>query len=211
MRILKPALALFLIAQIVACDNPADNAQRAKVETPSGGKTVSSAESGKKLSIKPESKVEFVGSKVTGSHNGGFKKVDGFVTATPDGKDLAGVEVTIDMTSTYTDNDKLTGHLKNSDFFDVEKHPTAVFKSTSIRKGATAAKMPDATHTVTGDLTLHGVTKAITFATKIAQDGPGFQATSELSIDRNDFGIKFPGMPNDLIRNDVLIRLDIRV
>ena len=208
---LKPALLLFLLAQITACDNPADNAQRAKVETSTGGKPAAPAEGGKKLPFKPESKVEFVGSKVTGSHTGGFKKVDGFAAATADGKDIAGVEVTIDMTSTYSDNDKLTGHLKSSDFFDVEKHPTAVFRSTSIQKGATAEKMPDATHTVTGDLTLHGVTKAITFAAKIAQDGPGFRATSEFAIDRNDFNIKYPGMPNDLIRNDVLIRLDIRV
>ena len=211
MKAPRTALALFLLAQITACDNPADNAQRAKVEAPSGGKPASPAEPGKKLPIKPESKVEFVGSKVTGSHNGGFKKFDGFVTTTPDGKDIAGVEVTIDMTSTYSDNEKLTGHLKSADFFDVEKNPTAVFKSTSVQKGATAAKMPDATHTVTGDLTLHGVTKAITFAAKVAQDGPGFRATSEFSIDRNDFNIKYPGMPNDLIRNDVLIRLDIRV
>lgn len=211
MKALRSTLALFLLAQITACDNPADKAQRAKVESPAGGKAASPAEGGKKLPIKPESKVEFVGSKVTGSHTGGFKKVDGFVSTTPDGKDIAGVEVTIDMTSTYTDNEKLTGHLKSADFFDAQKHPTAVFRSTSIQKGATAAKMPDATHTVTGDLTLHGVTKAITFAAKIAQDGPDFRAASEFSIDRNDFNIKYPGMSDDLIRNDVVIRLDVRV
>ena len=211
MKAPRTALALFLLAQITACDNPADDVQHAKVGTPGAPKPSSPAEGGKKLPFKPETKVEFVGSKVTGSHTGGFKKVEGFVTTTAEGKDVAAVEATMDMTSTYSDNEKLTGHLKSADFFDVEKHPTAVFKSTSIQKGATAAKMPDATHTVTGDLTLHGVTKAVTFAAKIAQDGPGFRATSEFAINRNDFDIKYPGKSDDLIRNEVVIKLDIRV
>ena len=212
MKALRSALSLLLLAQITACDNPADNVQRAKVDAPGGGKPASPAEGGKKLPIKAaESKVEFVGSKVTGSHTGGFKKIDGFATTTPDGKDISGAEVTIDMTSTYSDNEKLTGHLKSADFFDVEKHPTAAFRSTSIGKGATAAKMPDATHTVTGDLSLHGVTKGITFPAKITADGQGFRVASEFAIDRNDFEIKYPGMPNDLIRNEVVIKLDIRV
>ena len=52
---------------------------------------------------------------------------------------------------------------------------------------------------------------AIPFAAKIAQDGQGFRAASEFSIDRNDFNIKYPEMSDDLIRNDVVIKLDIRV
>ncbi|MBY0456893.1 MAG: YceI family protein, partial [Gemmataceae bacterium] len=78
--------------------------------------------------------VTFVGKKPDGKHTGGFKKLTGTATV-PDG-DLTKmtVEVTIETDSLYSDDEKLTGHLKNADFFDVKNHPKATFKSTKVEK-----------------------------------------------------------------------------
>lgn len=146
--------------------------------------------------------VGFVGSKPTGSHSGGFKKVKGTVTV-PDG-DLgqSAVEITIDMTSLWADNEKLQGHLASDDFFGVSQFPQTTFKSSSVSKEGDGYK-------VTGDLTLHGVTKTITFPAKIAMEGEALKTSAEFSINRKDFGIVYPGKPDDLIRDDVVIKYDI--
>ena len=154
------------------------------------------------------SKVEFVGSKVTGKHDGGFKVFTGEIKVA-DGNKIEGSSVTveIDTTSVYTDAEKLTGHLKSADFFDVEKHPKATFVSTEIKPGGEGG----ASHTVVGNLTLHGVTKSITFPATIAVDGDKASVKSEFSINRKDFEILYAGKADDLIRDDVVIKLDLNV
>ena len=142
------------------------------------------------LKFGPEtSKIEFTGSKVTGSHNGGFKSFEGtwdLVAAKPEDSRL---QAEIAMDSTFTDTDKLTGHLKSPDFFDVAKYPKSTFESTGIQAGSTDAKAKNATHTVTGNLTLHGVTKSIQFPAKIAVAPEAATLDSEFFINRKDFGI----------------------
>jgi polyisoprenoid-binding protein YceI len=59
-------------------------------------------------------------------------------------------------------------------------------------------------------LQLHGVTKSISFPTTIKVGGGGVEVDAEFAINRKDFGIVYPGMPDDLIRDDVLLRLHIR-
>ncbi len=110
----------------------------------------------------------------------------------------------IDTTSIWADNERLTGHLKSADFFDVEKHPKATFESTAI------AANDDGTYTLTGNLELRGITKQISFPATIEIDDNGFSATAEFALNRMDFDIKYPGKPDDLIRDEVLIKLDLR-
>jgi polyisoprenoid-binding protein YceI len=106
------------------------------------------------------SKVGFVGSKVTGSHEGGFEKFTATIVV-KDGQLVPnGTSVEIDMDSTWSDSDRLTGHLKNADFFDVPTYPTSTFKTTNIEKG-------DAGYNITGNFNLHGVTKSISFPAEI--------------------------------------------
>ncbi|MCB1055013.1 MAG: YceI family protein, partial [Acidobacteria bacterium] len=93
---------------------------------------------------------------------------------------------------------------KSADFFDVETYPTATFHSTGVAAGET-----EGTYSVTGDLTLHGVTKQITFPATIAVTDDEVSAQAEFSINRFDFDIKYPGKPDDLIREEVVIGLDI--
>jgi polyisoprenoid-binding protein YceI len=83
------------------------------------------------------------------------------------------------------------------------------FVSTAIEAGAKDPKAKDATHTVTGNLTLHGVTKSISFPAKITVSGDNATLDSQFFINRKDFGIMYPGKPNDLIRDEVVIKLAI--
>lgn len=152
------------------------------------------------------SKVEFVGSKVTGKHDGGFKTFSGTIDLVNNKAEESKVWVDIDMNSVYSDDDKLTGHLKSADFFEVEKYPKATFVSTSI--------VPDAAkgagnYTITGDFNLHGQTKAITFPAKIEVKDDKVEVDAEFSINRKDFGIVYAGKADDLIRDDVVIKLDL--
>ena len=109
------------------------------------------------------------------------------------------IDVTIDTDSLYSDNPGLTAHLKNKDFFDVKTNKTATFKSTKIEKGKDG-------YQVTGDLTLNGKTKSITFPAKIeAKDG--LTLTAKFNIDRTDFGMTYGAGKID---NAVALRVDVK-
>ncbi len=140
--------------------------------------------------------------------SGRFTKFEGAITV--DAKDMAKskVEVTIEAASINTDNEARDKHLRSADFFDVEKFPTVTFKSTAVKE-VEKGKLQ-----VTGDLTMHGVTKSITFPITNAGTRAGMKPGSVVAgfidgtvkINRNDFGIKtYPGVLGD----DVDISLDI--
>jgi len=152
------------------------------------------------------SKVEFVGAKITGKHDGGFKAFSGTVQLVEGDPSKSQVTAEIDTTSLYADQEKLTGHLKSPDFFDVAKHPKTRFTSTSIKAGGDKG----ASHTVTGNLELHGVTKSISFPATIKAHDGAVDVDAEFAINRKDFGLVYPGKPDDLIKDDVLIKLEIR-
>jgi polyisoprenoid-binding protein YceI len=136
-----------------------------------------------KISLTGENtKVTFTGTKKDGKHDGGFKTLTG--TATVDGNALVKVEVEIDTDSLYSDDPKLTGHLKSPDFFGVKDNPKAKFVSTKIAKGGKA-------YEITGDLTLLGKTKSITFPATISASGGNLKIEGDVKIDRNDFGMTY--------------------
>ncbi|MCB1134377.1 MAG: YceI family protein, partial [Verrucomicrobiae bacterium] len=62
---------------------------------------------------------------------------------------------------------------------------------------------------ISGNFTLHGVTKNITVPATVSKDGETIQITSKFDINRKDFGIVYPGKPDDLIRDEVVIELDL--
>ena len=210
-------LGLSLFA--AACEDPAANKAKATVNEPSlvsssnatrlaETSATQAAPKGEGLAINPgNSKIEFTGSKVTGKHDGGFGQFGGMIDLVNNKPVDSGVVVDIDATSVFTDDEKLTGHLKSADFFDVEKYPKASFRSTKIEAGGSMG--PDV-YTVTGDLTLHGVTKSITFPATIKITDLGVEVDSEYAVNRKHFGIMFAGKADDLIRDDVVIRLNLR-
>ena len=189
---------------LAACSDPA--ADQTKAVTGEAARVASPAAQGQKYQITPQnSKIEFVGSKVTGHHNGSFGSFSGQVdfSGTPEN---SRVNITIDMNSIAADDPKLTAHLKTADFFDVAKYPQATFVSTAIKPGGENG----ATHTVTGNLTMHGVIKAITFPATIAVTSDTATVDSSFSINRKDFGINYAGAADNLIRDDVVLKLTIR-
>jgi polyisoprenoid-binding protein YceI len=120
---------------------------------------------------------------------GQFEKLKGTIELDEKDATKSTVEVTIDLASVSTHEPKRDGHLKSPDFFDVAKYPTATFKSTKVQKAGKKLK-------VTGELTLHGVTKPVVLdvegpsaATKtpFGTTVRGVHATSKL--DRKDFEI----------------------
>jgi len=197
-------LAFAVPALFTACENPADRTDSAAVKD-AVEKTSSVSEGGTKYSFTEASAVNFIGSKVTGSHSGGFKKVTGHFTV-KDGV-LVGNDhkVVIDINSIFTDAEKLTGHLKGADFFDAEKYPEATFEVTSL------AKNSDANYTVAGNFTLYGVTKNITFPATASKSGDLVKIGSKFDINRKDFGIVYAGKTDDLIRDEVVIELKLEV
>ncbi|MEM1415771.1 MAG: YceI family protein [Myxococcota bacterium] len=208
-------IAIALVA--FGCSNPAEEVAAATVEetaeapaaeTPEAeAEAPEAAAATEELAISAEnSKIEFTGSKVTGSHDGGFREFAGTITLDPAAPTNSVIDVTIQTASLFADDPRLQGHLQSDEFFDVENIPTATFKSTRIADGGAG----EATHTITGELTLHGVTKTISFPATVAVSDAQVTATSEFAINRKDFEITYPGMPDDLIRDEVVIRLDLR-
>lgn len=196
---LTVAFAALAACLAAGCSDPAD-----KVHKSAGSEAqdaAASPSSGKQYVFSPESKIGFVGSKVTGSHEGGFKTFTGSINVA-NGK-VVGSEIKIDMTSTWSDSDRLTGHLKSPDFFDVEKFPASTFTITSIEASG-------AQQTVTGNLDLHGVSKSVTFPADIQVAADAVTVKAEFAINRKDFNITYPGKPDDLIRDNVVLKLDVK-
>ena len=145
--------------------------------------------------LTPENtKIQFVGThsppKQPDPRTGGFAKFEGKAQVDPAAKKLLAVNVDIQTASLFTGIDKLTTHLKSGDFFEVREHPTAKFESSKIttEEGGKA--------TITGSLTLHGVTKEISFPATVQISDEGLALKSEFSIDRTEFGMTFKGVEN---------------
>jgi len=198
---------IFPLALIVGCSNPAKDVPAAAVEKASAPPTneAPAAEvAGTYFAFGPtNSAVAFTASKVTRAHQGGFRKFAGEFKVVNGKVANTGNQLVIDTSSIYADDPRLTSHLKSPDFFDVAQFPTATFVSSKLEAKETNT-------TVTGELKLHGVSKSISFPVKVQVTEETVKVTGIFAINREDFGIKYPGMPNDLIRKEVVLRLNIK-
>ena len=188
------------------CSDPSANKSKAVTGEAAPVASPSAAVHGQKYVITPQnSKIEFVASKVTGSHNGSFGDFSGAVNynGTPE---QSHVNITIKSESINTDTPDLTKHLKTADFFDVARYPEATFVSTAIKAGGEGG----ASHTVTGNLTMHGVTKSVTFPATINVTPDAATVESTFSINRKDFNLNYPGAPDNAIRDNVVMTLHVR-
>jgi len=145
---------------------------------------------------------------------GDFSKVSG--TANYDGKSLenSSVSAVIDASSVNTNEAQRDQHLKSPDFFDVAKYPTITFKSTKVETVPEGFK-------ITGDLTMHGVTKPVTLTAEALPPAikdphgnlrTGTEATAK--INRKDFGIAFDKNIDNggaLVGDDVDITIDVEL
>ena len=206
MRLGIVTLMLSVLFLMAACADPSADKSKAVTGEATTAASPKIADQGQKYSFNSQnSKIDFVASKVTGSHNGSFKEFSGVI-------DYAGqpeksqVSVTIDMNSVSADADELTQHLKTPDFFDVAKFPQAKFTSTEIKPGGDKG----ASHTVTGNFELHGVTKSISFPATISATPDSVSVESTFSINRKDFGINYAGAADNAIRDGVVLTLHIK-
>lgn len=135
-----------------------------------------------------------------------FGKVEGTLQFDPAHPTQSSVEVDIPLASINTNVAKLDEHLQKADFFDSAKYPDATFKSTKVEQGAAPDKLK-----VTGDLTLHGITRPIVLEVTINKVGEhpvlkvaaaGFDATT--TIKRSQFGIS-TYVPN--VSDDIKVRI----
>ena len=144
-------------------------------------------------------KIEFVGSKSDGRHNGGFKTFSGearLKTMAPgqvippeERVKITDIQLKIETDSIFADDPKLTQHLKSDDFFQAKQHPEITFKSTKIvpaKIGGSELEM-----NVTGDLTIRGVKKSITFPITTSTERGLFYLTAKFKINKNDFGMVY--------------------
>jgi polyisoprenoid-binding protein YceI len=151
------------------------------------------------------SEINFTASSRLLDAHGFFGKWDADVQIDPDALERSTVKLTIDAASINTRIDRRDNHLRSADFFDVANHPTITFVSKSVARTA-----PDA-GTITGDLTVRGVTKQVAVPVKLVfyENGRGrFRGT--LDINRKDFGIAYDSRMNP-IEDKVEVQFNLSV
>jgi polyisoprenoid-binding protein YceI len=206
MKRIHPFFALLPILALWGCSNPADDVPDAKIESPAPAAQGQSDPNGAEASYftfgPPASTIGFIGSKVTGSHDGGFQNFAGELRIIDGRLANSGNKVVIATGSLWSDNNRVTGHLKSDDFFDVAQFPTAVFYTTSIVQEDGAA-------TVTGNLSLHGITKQISFPAQVELSDDAVRIEAEFSLDRFAYEMKYAGSADNLIRREVVLKLNV--
>lgn len=205
-------LTMFIAVSVIACKTDSKN----KVETTDAKEVeATKVETTNYTVITDKSTVTWKGFKPTESHDGTIAMSKGVLSLTDN--NLVGGKFKIDMNSIVVldipaDNEyngKLVGHLKAPDFFDVEKFPTALFEITEVVKKGDKVS-------VSGNLTIKGITKNITFPAKVSQANGFVTFKSDLfKIDRTEFGIQynsgkfFENLKDKLIDDLVEISFDI--
>ena len=144
---------------------------------------------------------------------GGFTSVQGSVVYDPDDLSGSSIDVVIDVNSLSTSDASRDGHLKSAEFLDAEKYPSITFKSKTISKEA------DGDLLAKGDLTIHGVTKAVS----LEVEGPTGEekdpwgnvrigASAVTKIKRSEFGLTWNAALESggfLIGDDLKLELDV--
>jgi len=143
------------------------------------------------------SKIDFVGKKKDGQHAGGFKTFTADANANFDAPEQSSLKIVIDTTSLWSDNDKLTNHLKNPDFFDVRKYPKITFDSTKL------VTQEEGQGKIIGDLTMLGKTHELMVPVKTVVSDDQIVVDADFLLDRTKWGMTY-GEGN--IENDVLVK-----
>lgn len=120
------------------------------------------------------------------------------------GKQISGASFVVDMTTLQHENEKLQTHLREEDFFDVTHFPTATFMLSNLTS-----------QTATGQLTIRGVTKPVSFPIVISQEKDGLHIRGKATIDRTQFNIRynstsfFSGLGDYAIKNDFTLTFNV--
>src|SRR5690606_15388243 len=156
-----------------------------------------------------QSSVVWTGTKVSGSHTGTVAIKSGNVIV--ENGVIKGGKFVLDMnTISSTDlegewKEKLDGHLKADDFFAVETYPEASFEITEVKAGATPSDL-----VVSGNLTIKGITKNITFDAKAEEVTDNtVKYSADFNIAREDWGVTYEGKKDDLISKEINFKVNV--
>ena len=156
-----------------------------------------------------KSSLVWKGTKVTGAHEGTVAIKSGALLV--DNEVLTGGNFVLDLnTISSTDlegeyKDKLDGHLKNEDFFNVEAHPEASFQITEVREGASANNV-----VIAGNLTIKGISKNITFDADVEEiTETTVKVKADFNIAREDWGLNYSGQQDDLISKEINFKVNL--
>lgn len=140
------------------------------------------------------SKIAWIGTKIGGAHHGIIKLQSAELGGNMQTETFGHGKFIIDMNSIVCEdlteaegNQKLVGHLKSADFFDVEKYPTATFEIVSAERIAGSDRFA-----VTGNLTIKETTNSISFEALVSEDAGTYTAESDtIRIDRTQWGVNY--------------------
>lgn len=206
-----PLYAAILL--LAACNSPKGE------NTEAGEKQNVAATDGTPYILDSTSIINWAASKPTATHRGTFLLKEGSFMVKDN--NLTAGNFTIDIASikdtdlTVKDGkEKLEGHLKSKDFFNVAKYPTAKFEITMVEPSVidSTSNMKDATHIIRGNLTLKDSTKNISFPARVTIDARSLTAKADFDIDRTMWGMNYkgPGNPqNWFISKQVNLKLDL--
>ncbi len=214
MRRLMIYSAIISLGMIYSCAGP----EGKKANIGEADTIIANTEGADKYSIDPATGlVEWKGFKPTGQHNGTLAIKSGSLYMNENTP--VGGEFVIDMQSLKVldiqdpeFNVKLTGHLRSPDFFDVEANPEAKFVITQIVR----SKESKTSYTLTGNLTIKGISKSVSFVTDVTTEGESFTgSTPEFTIDRAAYDIKFKSkkffddLKDDFINDEIALVIKI--
>lgn len=202
-------ITVFGLALLVACNGTPNSAEADTTEA-----KIASSATGIDWKIDTaESKLLWEGAKlIGGAHSGVVPIISGNLKMSDN--QIVGGSFLIDMKDLQpldqdsASNDKLRKHLGSRDFFSVDSFPTASFAITAVKTGAdtTAVGAKDANITVTGNLTIKGIAKSISFPAKLSQDSNAVIVLSTFNIDRTKWGVNY-GAENSI--KDKIINKEI--
>lgn len=152
----------------------------------------------------PESYISFKGYQALKAQEGFFNVFEGEITIEADDFTTAQVELSIDMDSLSTRTRMLTNVLKDEDFFFITEYPSSTFVSSRFEKADGEDE-----YIMHGALTMRGVERRLGIPVKMHLDDAGLHMSSELVIDRYNWGIEKDGYLDEAINKEVFIEFGI--
>ena len=215
---LATGLALAAALTLTSCDE----APKGDSATITEAQQATNAADGQTFAVDTQnSKVRFTGNGVGKNHPGTFKLASGMVAVA--GNKITGGQFVIDVKSMDLEEKgemfqtKLKPHLLSGDFFDAEKFGTAKFEITKVEPYTATGKEPSlvagANYSVSGNLTLKGTSKNITFPARIDLDGGTLKAKANFDIDRRQWQMNYGNdktLGDKFISETVNIELDLQ-
>lgn len=202
-------LVLFSAAAAMVLASCVGNPEGKKAETTDSVETVDQVVGDVYTVDAAQSQVVWTGAKVSGQHHGTVDVKSGALNV--DEGAITGGNFVLDMNSINTTDmdgeykEKLDGHLKSEDFFDVASNPEASFVITEVKAGETLE-----TVVVSGNLTIKGVSKNITFDAVVDElTDATVKASADFNIAREDWGVNYAGQADDLISKEINFKVSL--